>query len=211
MYRWFSDIDECKGNHSCCMNAICTNTKGSYVCTCHPGYTENGRGCVGIWCVSFVTIFIRKKSTIIVVRLVLPLYLVLKRDECRLEDNIDDDTIVLNKHSGKKISTDKGRLDGWAHRTEQWIKFAGNQEKNLVSAKVSCLRLGPKKTRLRFLSLCSPTSSRLHFLKFVLKFLRIKGINLDAFLLKPFPSERKALSYLRDFFYQHTLYWPFHS
>ena len=34
---------------------------------------------------------------------------------------------------------------------------------------------------------------------------------LDAFLLKPFPSERKALSYLRDFFYQHTLYWPFYS
>ena len=29
---------------------------------------------------------------------------------------------------------------------------------------------------------------------------------LDAFLLKPFPSERKALSYLRDLFYRHTLY-----
>ena len=98
----FSDIDECKGNHSCHMNAICTNTKGSYVCNCHPGYTENGRGCAGIWCVSFVTIFIRKKSTIIVVKLVLPLYLVLRRDECRPEDNIDDDTIVLNKHSGEK-------------------------------------------------------------------------------------------------------------
>ena len=159
----FSDIDECKGNHSCHMNAICTNTKGSYVCNCHPGYTENGRGCAGIWCVSFVTIFIRKKSTIIVVKLVLPLYLVLKRDECRPEDNIDDDTIVLNKQSGEKISTGKGRLDGWAHRTEQWIKLARNQEKNLVSAKVRCLRLGPKKTRLRFLSLCSATSSRLHF------------------------------------------------
>ena len=34
---------------------------------------------------------------------------------------------------------------------------------------------------------------------------------LDAFILKPFPSEKKALSYLWDFFYQHTLYWPFHS
>ena len=107
--------------------------------------------------------FIRKKSTIIVVKLVLSLYLVLKRDECRPEDNIDDDTIVLNEQSGEKISTGKGRLDGWAHRTEQWIKLARNQEKNLVSAKVRCLRLGPKKTRLRFLSLCSATSSRLHF------------------------------------------------
>ena len=98
----FSDIDECKGNHSCHVNAICTNTKGLYVCTCHPGYTGNGRDCTGIWCVSFVTIFIRKKSTIIVIKLVLPVYLVLKRDECRPEDNIDDDTIVLNKHSGEK-------------------------------------------------------------------------------------------------------------
>ena len=34
---------------------------------------------------------------------------------------------------------------------------------------------------------------------------------IDVFLLKPFPSERKALSYLWDLFYQHTLYWPFHS
>ena len=32
----FLDIDECKGNHSCHVNATCTNTKGSYVCTCHP-------------------------------------------------------------------------------------------------------------------------------------------------------------------------------
>ena len=98
----FSDINECKGNHSCHMNAICRNTKGSYVCTCHHGYVENGRGCVGIWCVSFVTIFIRKKSTIVVVKLVFPLYLVLRRDECRPEDNIDDDTVVLNKHSREK-------------------------------------------------------------------------------------------------------------
>ena len=27
------------------------------------------------------------------------------------------------------MSTGKGRLDGWAHRTEQWIKLARNQEK----------------------------------------------------------------------------------
>ena len=36
----FSDIDECKGNHSCHVNAICTNTKGLYVCTCHPDILE---------------------------------------------------------------------------------------------------------------------------------------------------------------------------
>ena len=43
----FSDIDECKGNHSCLVNATCMNTKGSYVCTCHPGYTGNGSDCTG--------------------------------------------------------------------------------------------------------------------------------------------------------------------
>ena len=40
----------------------------------------------------------------------------------RPEGNVDNDTIVLNKHLVlKKISTGKGRLDGWAYRTEQRI------------------------------------------------------------------------------------------
>ena len=56
MCIYFTDIDECKGNHSCHVNATCTNTKGSYVCTCHPGYTGNGSDCTGFLCFSFVTI-----------------------------------------------------------------------------------------------------------------------------------------------------------
>ena len=43
----FTDIDECKGNHSCHLNATCTNTLGSHVCECHPGYTGNGLNCTG--------------------------------------------------------------------------------------------------------------------------------------------------------------------
>ena len=43
----FTDIDECKGNHSCHVNATCKNTKGSYVCTCNPGYVGNGSDCTG--------------------------------------------------------------------------------------------------------------------------------------------------------------------
>lgn len=43
----FSDIDECRGNHSCHVNASCTNTIGSHVCECHPGYTGNGLNCTG--------------------------------------------------------------------------------------------------------------------------------------------------------------------
>ena len=44
----YSDIDECeKGSHDCHMNANCTNTPGSYNCTCRPGYTGNGSICKG--------------------------------------------------------------------------------------------------------------------------------------------------------------------
>ena len=43
----FSDVDECKGDHSCHMNATCTNANGSYVCECQPGFNENGQSCIG--------------------------------------------------------------------------------------------------------------------------------------------------------------------
>ena len=43
----FTDIDECKGNNSCHVNATCMNTLGSHVCQCHAGYTGNGQNCTG--------------------------------------------------------------------------------------------------------------------------------------------------------------------
>ena len=43
----FIDIDECTGNHSRHENANCTNTNGSHVCDCQPGYTGNGQNCTG--------------------------------------------------------------------------------------------------------------------------------------------------------------------
>ena len=46
-YVDFTDIDECKGNHSCHVNAACMNTLGSHVCQCHAGYTGNGANCTG--------------------------------------------------------------------------------------------------------------------------------------------------------------------
>ena len=52
----FTDINECKGNHSCHVNATCMNTLGSHVCQCHAGYTGNGQNCTGE-CNFFVTIF----------------------------------------------------------------------------------------------------------------------------------------------------------
>jgi len=48
-YNWFADIDECAATPSSCVtNADCTNTPGSFICTCRTGYTGNGRAaCTG--------------------------------------------------------------------------------------------------------------------------------------------------------------------
>ena len=45
-----SDINECtEGSHNC--NQLCTNTQGSFQCSCRSGYTLNsdGRTCDGKW------------------------------------------------------------------------------------------------------------------------------------------------------------------
>ena len=43
------DIDECtKGTDSCDVNAVCTNTRGSYNCTCEDGFSGDGINCTGI-------------------------------------------------------------------------------------------------------------------------------------------------------------------
>ena len=41
------DVDECNGNQACHESANCTNTIGSHVCDCQPGYTGNGQNCTG--------------------------------------------------------------------------------------------------------------------------------------------------------------------
>ena len=42
------NIDECKEETDKCHDkAICTNTIGSYTCTCITGYSGNGRNCKG--------------------------------------------------------------------------------------------------------------------------------------------------------------------
>ena len=35
---------------SCDMNAECTNTDGSYICSCNAGYSGDGHMCSGIIC-----------------------------------------------------------------------------------------------------------------------------------------------------------------
>ena len=44
----YLDINECEDDPEFCgMNANCTNTVGSYMCSCSSGYTEDGTMCTG--------------------------------------------------------------------------------------------------------------------------------------------------------------------
>ena len=43
-----SDMDECtNGTHTCDINAVCNNTRGSYYCTCKDGFYGDGINCAG--------------------------------------------------------------------------------------------------------------------------------------------------------------------
>ena len=44
---FFSDVNECNGRNDCDRNAMCSNTEGSFDCTCNAGYSGNGRQCPG--------------------------------------------------------------------------------------------------------------------------------------------------------------------
>ena len=44
------DIDECSADTSPCdRNANCTNSNGSYSCTCKQGYAGDGITCTGLY------------------------------------------------------------------------------------------------------------------------------------------------------------------
>ena len=46
MFASLVDIDECDlGTHNCDVNANCTDTDGSFNCTCNQGYTGDGVNC----------------------------------------------------------------------------------------------------------------------------------------------------------------------
>ena len=58
-------MDECVFNSdSCDVNAVCSNTPGSYTCSCKAGYSGDGKICVGkviflaINCISFCFVIV---------------------------------------------------------------------------------------------------------------------------------------------------------
>ena len=56
-FNCHSDSDECMNNsHNCSENATCTNTEGSFNCSCKPGYIGNGHNCSG-WFLKFLSRF----------------------------------------------------------------------------------------------------------------------------------------------------------
>ena len=47
-HHYCTDIDECDmETDSCDVNAECTNTDGSYTCSCLAGYSGDGMTCSG--------------------------------------------------------------------------------------------------------------------------------------------------------------------
>jgi len=51
------DIDECaENNGECSDHAVCSNTEGSFTCSCNDGFTGNGFTCTGtvnVWLLHF--------------------------------------------------------------------------------------------------------------------------------------------------------------
>ena len=48
LHLQFIDFNECEvGSDNCHLNATCTDTVGSFECSCDPGYIGNGVDCFG--------------------------------------------------------------------------------------------------------------------------------------------------------------------
>ena len=74
----FLDVDECASDiDNCDTNAVCTNTHGSFTCSCRSGYVENGETCIGkIGCLCMMSeCFWNKFESVIQISTSVPLVL----------------------------------------------------------------------------------------------------------------------------------------
>ena len=63
----FTDVDECTdAPDTCDVNAVCSNTDGSYTCLCNAGYSGNGTTCTGKYTYFKVLSLIMKMSAPII-------------------------------------------------------------------------------------------------------------------------------------------------
>ena len=51
-----TDINECLQNDTCDENANCTNTDGSFMCTCYEGFSGDGQTCTGVCIHTYITL-----------------------------------------------------------------------------------------------------------------------------------------------------------
>ena len=60
------DINECSEQNPCDAKANCTNTEGSFHCTCQNGYFGDGKACIGFVEISSLPIFLNELHALIV-------------------------------------------------------------------------------------------------------------------------------------------------
>ena len=59
------DVDECsEGSHNC--DQICTNTDGSFTCSCEPGFklSTDRKSCIGMYYIYYTLVYIIHKMVL---------------------------------------------------------------------------------------------------------------------------------------------------
>ena len=72
-FHFTADIDECCSNNTCHVNATCSNTPGSFVCSCNEGFepSADGSECEGLYIfqlilyITFIRVFVIKLKWIL--------------------------------------------------------------------------------------------------------------------------------------------------